>query len=267
MIDHGKKNVIGVLVDAVDQDAALRRIGAAARGQQPLTVSALAVHGVMSGYIDTEHRIRLNHLDLVVPDGQPVRWALNLLYRTRLPHRVYGPTLMLETCRLAEKEAWGIYLYGSTAPVLEQLEQRLRQQFPHLQICGVEPSKFRRLSASEREEVAARIRNSGAAVTFVGLGCPRQEIWAYEHRDVLEMPVVAVGAAFAFLAGTRNQAPKWMQDRGLEWLFRLMTEPRRLWRRYVLLNPWYASLVLAQWLRLRHFPTIIHGPVRDISYG
>ncbi len=267
MIDQGKRNLIGVLVDAVDYEGALERIASAARTRQPLAVTALAVHGVMTGHSDKEHRARLNHLDLVVPDGQPVRWALNLLHRVNLPDRVYGPTLMLKVCQIAERERLGIYLYGSTPAVLDRLEQALRQQFPALQICGAEPSKFRRLSADEKGEVTARIMASGAAVTFVGLGCPRQEVWAYEYRDALSMPILAVGAAFDFHAGTVAQAPRWMQDRGLEWLFRLKAEPRRLWRRYLLLNPQYVCAVGSQLLGRQRPSDVSAESISTVSYG
>lgn len=267
MIDHGKKNVIGVLIDAVDYDAAVGRIGAAARTGQPMAVSALAVHGVMTGYMDSRHKARLNSCDLVVPDGQPVRWALNLLHGTKLPDRVYGPNLTLKVCELAAQQGWGIYLYGSTPEVLERLQTSLLARFPELRICGAEPSRFRTLSRDEKREVVARIRASGAQVTLVGLGCPRQEVWAYEYRDELAMPILAVGAAFDFHAGTLSQAPRWMQDRGLEWLFRLKTEPRRLWRRYGMLNPWYATLVMAQYFRLRRFSPSAAAPKAEVSYG
>jgi N-acetylglucosaminyldiphosphoundecaprenol N-acetyl-beta-D-mannosaminyltransferase len=267
MINYGKKNLLGILIDAVDYEGALERIVAAARERRPFAVSALAVHGVMSGYTEEDHQARLNQFDLIVPDGQPVRWALNLLYRTELPDRVYGPTLTLRTCERAEREGLGIYLYGSTAAVLERLQVSLHAQFPNLMICGVEPSKFRHLSADEKEEVIARIRASGARITFVGLGCPRQEVWAYEYREALSMPILAVGAAFDFHAGTVSQAPSWMQDRGLEWLYRLKTEPRRLWRRYLLLNPWYVMLVAAQLFHLRHFIATRHRVAPSVSYG
>jgi len=267
MIDHGKKNVIGLLIDAVDYEAAMHRIAAAARERHPLATSALAVHGAMTGYADEEHRARLNQLDLLVPDGQPIRWALNLLHRTRLHDRVYGPTLMLKVCGLAEREELGIYLYGATSEVLKGLECSLREWYPKLRICGAEPSKFRHLSEEEKAEIVARIRASGAQIVFVGLGCPRQEVWAYEYRDVLSMPILAVGAAFDFHAGTKRQAPRWMQDHGLEWVFRLKSEPHRLWRRYVLLNPWYVSLVAGQFLRVRQFSPSVSKPPRIVSYG
>jgi exopolysaccharide biosynthesis WecB/TagA/CpsF family protein len=254
MINAGKHNVLGVLMDAVDHKSAVDRIVQAAQGRRPMAVSALAVHGLMTGVLHSEYKYRLNHFDLLVPDGQPVRWALNLIHGAQLRDRVYGPNLMLALCSRAEEEGLGVFLYGSTQEVLCGLGRSLEQQFPSLRIAGTEPSKFRRLSAEERTDLIARIRSAGASIVFVGLGCPRQEIWAYELREALSMPLVAVGAAFPFFAGAVPQAPKWMQDRGLEWLFRLLAEPR-LWRRYLFLNPAYVFLVALQLLRLLHFTT------------
>ena len=265
MLKNGKGSIIGILIDAVDYKAAVDRIILAARESRPMAVSALAVHGLMTGVLHREYKYRLNHFDLLVPDGQPVRWALNLLYGAKLRDRVYGPNLMLALCSRAEKEGLGIFLYGSTQAVLCGLRKNLECRFPSLRIAGMEPSKFRRLSAEEKTELTARIRSTGAAIVFVGLGCPRQEIWAYESREALSMPVVAVGAAFPFFAGTVPQAPKWMQDRGLEWLFRLVAEPR-LWRRYLFLNPLYLFLVALQLLRLSNFSTDGDLPCLE-SYG
>jgi N-acetylglucosaminyldiphosphoundecaprenol N-acetyl-beta-D-mannosaminyltransferase len=264
----GKLNVLGVQVDALDYRGAVEAIVAAARARQCMTVSALAVHGVMTGVRDPVHRYRLNHLDMVVPDGQPVRWTMNLLHGARLADRVYGPRLMLELCERAAAETLPVFLYGSRPQVLEQLRENLAARVPGLVIAGAEPSRFRRLSLEERQAVADRIRESGAAITFVGLGCPRQEVWAYEHREKLGMPIVAVGAAFDFHAGTLPQAPRILQDHGLEWLFRLAQEPRRLWRRYLYLNPLYVALVALQGLHLRRFdPLDFRRPEADVGVG
>jgi exopolysaccharide biosynthesis WecB/TagA/CpsF family protein len=268
MIDTGKHNVLGVHINAVDYDGAVERIVAAARAKTPLAVSALAVHGVLTGVFDPVHRHRLNHFDLLVPDGQPVRWALNWLHRTHLPDRVYGPNLMLRVCERAAATGLPIYLYGSRSEVLAALGTNLLRQFPDLRIAGTEPSRFRRLTPAERDEVVARIRGSGAALTFIGLGCPRQEVWAYEFRQALGMPLLAVGAAFDFHAGTLAQAPHLLQNWGLEWLFRLLAEPRRLWRRYVLLNPVFVTLLLLQMAGLRQFgPEGMQEPAEEVLYG
>ena len=267
MINKGKKNILGILIDAADYEAVVDSVMKAARKRQGLAVSALAVHGVMTGVFNPEQKYRLNHFDVLVPDGQPVRWALNLIHGTRLRDRVYGPNLMLAMCAQAERECLGVYCYGSTEEVLLALKTNLAKRFPRLVIAGMEASKFRQLSRDEKKDIVTQIRASGATIVFVGLGCPRQEVWAYEFREALSLPVLAVGAAFPFLAGKISQAPQWMQDRGSEWLFRLVTEPRRLWRRYVFLNPAYILLIILQLVSLKQFPTEGRQPSTELLYG
>ena len=268
MIDLGKKNVLGVGINVVDYEGAVARIVGAARAHQSLTVSALAVHGVMTGVLDPAHRYRLNQLDLVCPDGQPVRWALNLLHRAGLEDRVYGPNLMLHTCEAAAANDLPIFLLGGDQTLLETLAGKLQEQFPQLQIAGIRPSKFRQLEPGEWQEMVQEVNESGARVLFVGLGCPRQEVFAYEAREALRMPALAVGAAFAFHAGTLAQAPPALQRRGLEWAYRLVREPRRLWRRYVLLNPAYVTLLALQKLGLRRFDSDrLEPPATELLYG
>jgi exopolysaccharide biosynthesis WecB/TagA/CpsF family protein len=251
MTDQGKHNILGVGINAVDYETAVERIISAAESCRPFAVSALAVHGVMTGALDPVHRHRLNNLDLVVPDGHPVRWALNRLYGTRLNDRVYGPELTLRVCERAAAEGLSIYLYGSQDEVLEKFAVNLRKRFPSIQIAGSQPSRFRQVTAEEQAEIAQTIINSGASIVLVGLGCPRQETWVFENRGLLPMPMLAVGAAFDFHAGTVSQAPKYLQDRGLEWLYRFVQEPRRLWKRYTVLNALYVWMVALQLTRLR----------------
>lgn len=267
MLNFGKKNVVGILVDAVDYDAAEDLIFRAARERRGAAVSALAVHGVMTGVMDPEHKFRLNSFDLIVPDGQPVRWVLNSLYGAKLTDRVYGPNLTLRVCERAAADGVSLYLYGGTADILGALSKSLEIRFPGIKIAGAEPSKFRRLTPEEKKELAARIRASGAAITLVGLGCPRQESFAFEFRESLSMPILAVGAAFPFIAGLLPQAPPWMQQRGLEWLFRLGQEPTRLWKRYLYLNPAYVFLVAMQASRLLRFQTDGSVPSSEQLFG
>jgi N-acetylglucosaminyldiphosphoundecaprenol N-acetyl-beta-D-mannosaminyltransferase len=268
MIDKGKNNVLGVNINAVDYEAAVAKIVEAAKAKRGMAITALAVHGVMTGVMDETHRYRLNTFDLIVPDGQPVRWALNSLYKVKLPDRVYGPTLTLKVCEAAAKEGLPIYLYGSRQVVIDKFKENLEKKFPGLKIVGAQPSRFRQTTAEEKEQIAKEIRDSGAAITFVGLGCPRQEVWAYEYRELLNMPILAVGAAFDFHAGTLAQAPKQLQNVGLEWLFRLIKEPRRLWKRYVILNPQYVTLLLMQATGLKRFdPADVKPPTAEMRYG
>ncbi len=246
MIDKGKGNVLGVEVSIVDYDAAVDRIMAAARERRHYAVTALAVHGVMTGVQDRAHNARLNSFDLVTPDGQPVRGALNMLHGAGLADRVYGPELTLRVLRQAAAEGLPVYLYGSTQPTLDRLVPALESMFPALKIAGVEASKFRSAHPGEPAEIAERIKASGARIVLVGLGCPRQEVFAYAMRPLLDMPLLAVGAAFDYHAGLLKNPPAWMQKYALEWLWRLGLEPKRLWRRYILLNPNYVARLAAQ---------------------
>lgn len=268
MIDHGRHNVLGIRIDAVDFDAALDKIFCAAREGRPLAVSALAVHGLMTGVLDPVHRYRLNRLDLLTPDGQPVRWGLNFLHGLGLRRRCDGPTLMLKTCQRAAADGVPIFLFGGTQELLDTLSQELREAAPGLNIAGARPSKFRQITPEERAELVAEIRASGAKIVMIGLGCPRQEVFAFELREALSMPALAVGAAFNFHAGELARAPEFMQRNGLEWLFRLAHEPKRLWRRYVLLNPLYLAYLALQKTRLRSFdPHDSVQPSQELSYG
>jgi N-acetylglucosaminyldiphosphoundecaprenol N-acetyl-beta-D-mannosaminyltransferase len=241
-----KRSVLGVLVDATTYDEATEAVLAAARESRPFALTALAVHGVMTGVQDRAHGARLNSFDLVTPDGQPVRWALNSLYGTALADRVYGPTLTLRVLAGAAAEGLPIYLYGSTDETLDRLVSRLQEAYPALKVAGREPSKFRTAHPGEDSGIAERIKASGARIVLVGLGCPRQEVFTHAMRALLPMPVLAVGAAFDYHAGSLRKPPEWMQKRGLEWLWRLGLEPGRLWKRYLLLNPAYLTLLAAQ---------------------
>jgi exopolysaccharide biosynthesis WecB/TagA/CpsF family protein len=268
MIDRGRHNVLGIRISAVDYEAGVERILRAARQRQPLAASALAVHGLMTGALDATHRHRLNEIDVLLPDGQPVRWALNRLHGAELPDRVYGPNLMLELCRRAAVEQLPVFMFGGDEVLLGELTARPRERIPGVPIAGTRASRFRTLDAAEQAALVEEIRASGARLVFVGIGCPRQEVFVYELRPALGIPLVAVGAAFAFHAGRLPQAPPWMQRRGLEWLFRLAAEPRRLWRRYLYLNPLFVGLLLLQLTGLYVIdPEKTQAPRREICYG
>jgi exopolysaccharide biosynthesis WecB/TagA/CpsF family protein len=263
-----KRNLLGVLVDATDYDTVIDEVIAAAEDQRPCAVTALAVHGVMTGVKDPAHRHRLNRIDIVTPDGQPVRWGLNLLYRAKLRDRVYGPELTLRLCAAAAQRGLPVYFYGSDDATVRTLAANLTDRFPGLVVAGAEPSRFRHLDADERDELAARVRASGARIVFVGLGCPRQEVFVYENRDRFGVPALAVGAAFDFHAGNAKEPPAIVQRYGLQWLHRLLQDPKRLWRRYVLLNPEYLARLAAQRVRAwRPDPAATVGPAADVRPG
>lgn len=241
-----RENILGVGVDVVDYNSALRLILDSARTGRSLSVSALAVHGLMIAARDRSYAALLSSLDIVAPDGQPVRWALNLLHGAGLSDRVYGPELTARVVASLSQEGLPLYLYGSTEATLVSLRATLRRRHPRLVISGAEPSKFRRLTEEEVRDLAVRINESGARCVLVGLGCPRQEEFVGAMSPLLHMPLLAVGAAFDYHAGNLRKPPQWMQRRGLEWFWRLILEPRRLWRRYLLLNPVFLAKLLRQ---------------------
>ena len=253
MIDRGRYNVLGVRIDAVDYDAAIERIATAVRKRRPLAASALAVHGVMTGVLDPVQRVSAQSLR----PGCARRATRSLGAESAPRHAAAGAGL--RPCAHAQDVPVGSGERGADLPVrrhsrlVGSSERTAAGEVSPVADRRHRPSLFRRLSVDERDQLVAAIRASGAALTFVGLGCPRQEVWAYEFREALSMPLVAVGAAFPFLAGQLPQAPEFMQRRGLEWLYRLSSEPRRLWKRYVLLNPLYLALLAAQWTGLHRF--------------
>ncbi len=246
----GKRSLLGVEVSVCDYEGATAQIIEAAKEPRAFSVSCAAVHGIMLGALDPVHRYRLNHFDLVTPDGQPVRWGLDLMHRTKLADRVYGPTLSLRVAEAAAREGLPIYLYGSTPTVVEALATNLVERVPGLRVAGWEPSRFGMAGPEECDRIAARIRASGARLCLVGLGCPRQEQWASSMSHRLGMPTLCVGLAFDLHAGMVMDAPAWMQRVGLQWLWRLAREPGRLWKRYLILNPLYVALLAAQRLHL-----------------
>lgn len=216
-------------------------------------VTAAAVNLVMSARDDPGTRDAVLAMTLAVPDGQPLVWALRLLGHERAT-RVYGPDLMALFCARAAGAGIPIYLYGGRSPeALRLLESRLRERFEGLRIAGGFSPPYRELSDAERDRVALEINSSGAQVVWVGTGQPKQERWMREMRPLLDAPLlVGVGAAFDFHAGIVSQAPAWMRERGLEWLYRLSREPRRLWRRYATQNPRFMAAFARQYISSRY---------------
>ena len=231
-----KYDLFGVQVSATSVDQAASLVLEAARQNVSAVVSFQAVHAVITTSADPAMREAVNSFELVGPDGQPVRWALNLLHKVGLRERVYGPELMLRVCQLAAADRVPVYLYGSSPEVIELLRTNLVGKYPGLVIVGAESPPFRVLSPAEEQETAQRIDASGARIVFIGLGAPKQDQFAHRQRERIHAVQVCVGAAFDFHAGTKPMAPRWMQRSGLEWLFRLSSEPRRLWRRYLVTN-------------------------------
>lgn len=252
-------DLFGVRVSRTTYAEAEDVILQAARAHVNSVVTHLPVHGVVTAATDRSYREHVNDFDLVAPDGQPVRWALNHFFGAGLSDRVYGPELMLRLCRRAAREGVSIYLYGSTPEVLDTLKQRLTELCPGLRIAGAESPPFRRLTPAEDAAMVERVNASGAGLMFLGLGLPKQDEFAHEHKPAIHAVQLCVGAAFDFIAGNKRTAPAWMQRRGLEWLFRLTQEPGRLWRRYLTTNTVFLALVGREmlWPRRRSAPEFV----------
>ena len=244
-----KKKLFAVNYSIADYDSASDAIIEHAKNRNSYGVSALAVHGLIESVRDQSLASMVNKIDLVVPDGQPVRWALNSFYKVGLKDRVYGPTLTLHVLEKAHREGLNVYLYGSTAPTLEKFETFIKKEYPKVNICGIHVDRFRDATAEEDVQDIEKINASGAHIVLVGRGCPRQEKWVASHLGTVDAAMMAVGAAFDFHAGTVKQAPSWMQDNGLEWLYRLIQEPNRLWKRYFSTNSQFIFLFFKQKIR------------------
>jgi len=203
---------------------------------RPYAVAAANTHVVTLARRNAEFRQALKHFDLLLPDGMPLVWCINKLAHKHLQDRVYGPTFMWKCLETTQGEA-SHFLLGGTEELLRALSARLKAVYPRILLAGSYAPPFGNWDAEEDERILQRLQASGAGFIWVGMGCPKQEMWIARHKARLPAGVYcAVGAAFAFHAGQVRQAPPWMQRRGLEWAFRLAAEPRRLWKRYLVNN-------------------------------
>jgi N-acetylglucosaminyldiphosphoundecaprenol N-acetyl-beta-D-mannosaminyltransferase len=246
-------NVLGVGVDPVNPDRALATIDQWITRQGRSYVCVSGIHGVMESYRDESLRAIHNAAGMVVPDGMPLVW-LSWLHGFGGAQRVYGPDLLLTCCGRSLATGYRHYFYGGAPGVPERLIERLQARFAGLQVVGSHSPPFRPLTPEEDRQLVSRINAVQPDIVWVGLSTPKQERWMWEHRSRLQAPVlIGVGAAFDFHAGLKRQAPRWMQRSGLEWMFRLLTEPRRLWRRYLRNNPHFLWLILLQGLGVRQY--------------
>lgn len=251
--DVERANVLGVHVSAVNMPLVLEIIEGWIARRERRYVCVSGVHGVMESQDDDELRQIHNTAGMVTPDGMPLVWV-SRLRGYRQVSRVYGPDLMLAVCECSTPKGWRHFFYGGAEGAPELLAARLRERFPNLQVAGTHSPPFRALNEDEDQQIVKMINDSAADVVWVGLSTPKQERWMAAHREQLTAPVlIGVGAAFDFHAGLKRQAPRWMQRSGLEWLFRLATEPRRLWRRYLINNPKFVIAVGMQLAGLRRY--------------
>lgn len=250
-------NILGVGVSAIDMELALAEIERWISAREPHYVCVTGVHGVMESQTDEGLRAIHNAAGLVTPDGMPLVW-LSRWRGQRHVRRVYGPDLMLALCERSVARGWRHFLYGGSDGVAELLAERLRARFPGIAVAGTWSPPFRPETPVEDAALAERVAEAAADIVWVGLGTPKQERWMSAHAGRLAAPVlIGVGAAFDFHAGLKAQAPKWMQRGGLEWLFRLLSEPRRLWRRYLVNNPRFVWRIALQKAGVRRYE--LHG--------
>ncbi len=232
----GFRHILGMRVDATSYEDATDRIISWARTNESCYVCAANVHMVMEAHDDQDFMQVINSAALVTPDGMPLVWGLRQL-GVRGATRVYGPALTLHVCRAAADNQIPVALYGGTEQSLSRFKAFLNDSFPGIQVvCGIAPP-FRSLTREEDAAYTRQIAASGARILLVGIGCPKQERWMGEHRSSISAVMLGVGAAFDFHSGRVRQAPVAMQRMGLEWLYRLIREPRRLWKRYLKHNP------------------------------
>jgi N-acetylglucosaminyldiphosphoundecaprenol N-acetyl-beta-D-mannosaminyltransferase len=242
------RRILGMRLDATSYPHAAAEILRWGDLGESRYVCVATVNNVISAYDDPGYHRVMEGADLVTPDGMPLVWALRLLGVAEAT-RVYGPDLTPILCERAAARGIPVGFYGGSPEVLQDLEANLVGRYPALRVAYSYSPPFRALTEDEDRRITTAINQSGARLLFVGLGAPKQEQWMAAHKGTVDAVMVGVGAAFDFLAGRKRQAPKLMQQLGLEWLFRLLNEPRRLWRRYLYRNPRFVVLFMMQLIR------------------
>jgi len=240
-------SIVTVNVNETSYAEATNQILLWARRNESSYVCIANVHVIMEAWDSSQFSRIVNNADLITPDGMPLVWMMRAKGKRR-QSRVYGPKLMLHVLEAAALENLPVGFIGGREEVLDSLIKRMRTCYEKLNIAFSYSPPFREIGSEEDNLIVEQINQSGAKILFVGLGCPKQEIWMAEHRGSVKAVMIGVGAAFDFHAGVIPQAPDWMQRLGLEWFFRLFTEPRRLWKRYLYHNPRFVILAIADLL-------------------
>lgn len=247
-------NVLGIGVSAINMQMAKAQINEWISHQEKNYVCVTSVHGIVESWKDKSLKEIHNYAGMVTPDGMPLVWLGKLFGNTKIS-RVYGPDLLLAVCAESGYRHYRHYFYGGEKGTPQRLAENLKALFPELNVVGTYSPPFRPLSIDEDVKIVEAINQASPDIVWVGLSTPKQERWMADHVSKLDAPVlIGIGAAFDFHAGLKKQAPLWMQRHGLEWLFRLVNEPRRLWRRYLFNNPLFIFLILLQLLKLRRYP-------------
>jgi N-acetylglucosaminyldiphosphoundecaprenol N-acetyl-beta-D-mannosaminyltransferase len=247
-------NILGGKVNAVTPKTSMDWIIERAQAGESRSVAYCNVHMIMESFDSSEFRQILSEFDLVNTDGAPLVWVLKLM-GVQNAERVTGPDSTLEILRRAAELGLPVGFYGSTPETLKTFKAKMTERFPKLRVVYAFSPPFRTLDTAEDEQITREIAASGARLVFVGLGCPKQERWAHAHKGRIPAVMLCVGAAFDMHAGNVERAPAWMQRAGLEWVHRAMSDPKRLWKRYLTTNPRFVGLVALQLLGLRRFET------------
>jgi N-acetylglucosaminyldiphosphoundecaprenol N-acetyl-beta-D-mannosaminyltransferase len=256
-----KQSVIGFPVTAAPFDRQIELIMKWANRRLSKVVCVANVHMIMEAHQNPEFAAVLSHADLVTPDGMPLVWLMNLLGVWR-QNRVAGMDLLLALCQQVSARKISVFFIGSERETLDRMKVRLLQEFPDLQIVGMEPLPFRPLNPTEDADIIEKINGSGAGIVFVSLGCPKQEIWMNAHQDKIKTVMLGLGGVFPVYAGLHKWAPLWVRRSGLEWLYRLLQEPRRLWKRYYQTIPPFIYLAFKQLLTVRPC-RVVENPVKE----
>lgn len=246
----GHRSILGVRIDATSYAGATERVLAWAGCGESRYVCCAAVNNIMEARRSPDYRAVMDQADLVTSDGMPLVWMLRWL-GARSATRVYGPDLMSRLLKASEDAGIPVGFYGGAGAVLARLVTVAKHRYPRLEVAFAEAPPFRELTPEEDRRTMQAIRDAGVRILFVGLGSPKQDRWMHAHKDRVQAVMLGVGAAFDFLSGAKPQAPLWMRSSGLEWAFRLASEPRRLWPRYLTQNPKFVVLAVAQILRTR----------------
>jgi len=242
-------DILGVKIDAINLSLACEVIDYWIKTSRNAYICVAPVSTIVSCQEDAAYKEVINQADMVTPDGMPVVW-LGRLKGHREVKRTYGPDLMLALCTNGLKKGYRHFLYGGTPETCIKLEDSLRERLPSIQIVGKYSPPFHTMLPQDQQEVVEMINQAKPDIVWVGLGSPKQDFWMKQNRGKLSVPVmIGVGAAFDFLSGMKQQAPRWMQRSGLEWLFRLGCEPRRLWKRYLIGNVKFVYFLIKDSLR------------------
>ncbi len=250
IVKNERVKIVSLQVNVCNHDSAIRKVNELVSKKNGGYVCFSTVHMVMESHDNAEYGERVNAADFIIPDGMPLVWMQKLQGRKQA-NRVRANDLMIMLCSFAEQNNLTVGFYGGKQSVIDAILQKAKIDFPNLQIVYAYSPPFRPLTEAEDAEITTEINRKKPDILFMGLGCPKQENWMWAHKDKLKAVMLGVGASFDFFAGNVKESPEWLGKLGLEWLFRLTQEPKRLWRRYLILNPRFVWLAMMQLLKLK----------------